>query len=249
MVRFVLFLLFTGGFLSLCAFESTAQSLPVPTPSPLSGASQNAPEASELVKSSTSSKKQENRIYQAACPILLNGLIKAKKIPPVSEGECGERSPLEVTGFASFRLSSPATLNCRMATQIAGWVEEVDAAARKHLGSGLSTIISSTSYLCRRRNNAPDGKISEHGFANALDVTGFKLQDGKTVTILDNWGPIGDGTASEITQEGEFLRQIRDQACKRFTTILGPESDTHHRDHLHLDLGCHGRTCTHVICE
>ncbi|MBA4782458.1 MAG: extensin family protein [Rhizobiales bacterium] len=34
----------------------------------------------------------------------------------------------------------------------------------------------------------------------------------------------------------------------RFTTVSGPDVNAQHRDHLHLDLGCHGASCTALIC-
>jgi hypothetical protein len=36
--------------------------------------------------------------------------------------------------------------------------------------------------------------------------------------------------------ERRFLRGIHDAACSEFRTVLGPEADRHHHDHLHLDL-------------
>ena len=37
------------------------------------------------------------------------------------------------------------------------------------------------------------------------------------------------------TDEGRFLRRIRDEACDVFGTVLSPEYNEAHRDHLHLD--------------
>jgi hypothetical protein len=34
-----------------------------------------------------------------------------------------------------------------------------------------------------------------------------------------------------------------------FTTILGPGSNASHADHLHFDLGLHGKTANYRICE
>ena len=37
--------------------------------------------------------------------------------------------------------------------------------------------------------------------------------------------------------ERAFLRVVRDSACKRFGTVLSPEYDAAHADHLHLEVG------------
>jgi len=35
--------------------------------------------------------------------------------------------------------------------------------------------------------------------------------------------------------EGAFLRDARDGACKLFATVLSPDYNAAHADHLHLD--------------
>lgn len=186
------------------------------------------------------------RTYQVACPAVIMGLVQAEMAPPLSDGICGEQSPLVITAVVSrgrlVSLSSPVTTNCQMATALPDWVETVDGSAEAMLGSRLATIDTGTSYLCRNRNSAEDGFTSEHGFANALDITGFTLLDGRSVTLADDWTQ-----ASE--PEGRLLRLAHDAACGSFTTVLGPEADADHADHLHLDLGCHGESCTARICQ
>ena len=84
--------------------------------------------------------------------------------------------------------------------------------------------------------------VSEHGFANALDVIGFRLADGRTVTLSDGW-------TDPLAPAGRLLRFAHDAGCANFTTTLGPEANALHADHLHLELGCHGKTCTARLCE
>ncbi|MEM9278945.1 MAG: extensin family protein [Pseudomonadota bacterium] len=238
--------------LFLTAGQSFAQTIPVPEPNP------NSVKVERTEDASAEPEPEKKRIYQSACPAVLNGTVVAKLLPPISENQCGERSPLEVTGIAGVKLSSKAVMNCRMATTLAEWMHDANSAAENILETKLSSIVSSTGYQCRRRNNAPDGKISEHGFANALDIIGFTFENGSTVTLLDDW-PLSEETEDENSSEGQpapettpefrFLKKVRDQACERFTTVLGPESDTFHTDHFHFDLGCHGKTCTYRICQ
>ncbi|ODT70333.1 MAG: hypothetical protein ABS75_13085 [Pelagibacterium sp. SCN 63-23] len=187
-----------------------------------------------------------DRIYQTACPALLSGAVIGEMLPPIEEGMCGERSPLLLTGVRAngreIGFSSPVTTNCAMAGALADWVGEVDAYAGAALDSRIGTLQTGTSMMCRNRNGAADGFMSEHGFANALDVVGVTLVDGRSIAVEADWLPAA-------APEGKLLRQAHAAACGRFTTVLGPEANAEHEDHLHLDLGCHGQTCTAQICE
>ena len=96
--------------------------------------------------------------------------------------------------------------------------------------------------MCRNVNNGSGGNLSDHAFADALDVVGFKLEDGRTVTILNGW----PGTEAEGSR---IVRYAHDAACSVFMTTLGPEANALHRDHLHIDMMCHGKSCTARLCE
>jgi hypothetical protein len=189
---------------------------------------------------------EPERIYQAACPAVLQGLVVAEMAPPLSEGSCGEQSPLLVSAVMSrgrlVPLSAPITTNCQMASALPDWVADVDGFAEAMLGSRLAEVTTGTSYMCRNRNNGADGLTSEHGFANAVDVTGFVLEDGRSIGVEGDWLPANE-------PEGRLLRLAHDAACGGFTTVLGPEANQEHEDHLHLDLGCHGASCTARVCE
>ena len=186
------------------------------------------------------------RVYQAACPAVLTGLVEAQALPPIDEDGCAERSPLSVTGVLvngrMVPLSAPATLNCQMASALPQWAATVDGYLSSREDTRLSQIVVGTSYACRPRNNAQGADISEHGFANALDVVGLALEDGRTISLEADWMPAN-------AAEGRLLRFAHGAACSGFTTVLGPEANAQHEDHLHLDLGCHGAACTARLCE
>lgn len=188
----------------------------------------------------------DDRVYQTACPALISGVVAGKMLPPIGEGLCGAQSPLEVTALnlhgRMVELTSPIKTNCAMATALADWAEAVDAYAKAALGSELVALQTGTSYICRPRVGGGEAFTSEHGFANAVDLTGFTLADGRSVVVKDHWSPA-------TTPESKLLRFSHGSACAKFTTVLGPEANADHEDHLHLDLGCHGQTCTAQICE
>ncbi|MGV3650940.1 MAG: extensin family protein [Devosia sp.] len=186
------------------------------------------------------------RIYQSACPAVISGAVIARSLPPIAEGACGEQSPLEVTGVMAngqlVEFSSPATLTCAMATALPDWIAEIDRYAEARENSGVSEVLTGTSYMCRNVNNGRTGNLSFHAFANALDVTGFVLEDGQRMTLPSGW-------ADAASAEGRLLRFAHSAACARFTTTLGPEANALHEDHLHVDMGCHGGRCQARLCD
>jgi hypothetical protein len=120
-----------------------------------------------------------------------------------------------------------------MASSFAGWARYgADRAARQILGSPLVRIETMGSYSCR--NVAGTARRSAHATANAIDVAAFVLADGRRVSVLDDWF---NGTRDER----EFLHVVQESACKRFATVLSPEYNAAHRDHLHVEVGTGGR--------
>lgn len=178
-----------------------------------------------------------------ACPALISGAVTAKYLPAVqTETLCGAEAPLEVVAVLDVALKPAAQLNCGMTTALIDWVRFASAVGNNQGLGRLTTINTSASYVCRRRNNKPNGKFSEHATMNALDIAGFTFESGRQVTVLDGWPKAEEN-------QGRFLRDVHGHACKVFTTTLGPDSDEHHRNHFHLDLGCHGKTCTYKLCQ
>jgi hypothetical protein len=188
----------------------------------------------------------EPRIYQTACPAVLLGRIEATSMPPIAEGQCVAQSPLALTGvLANGRMVPVAggvTTDCGVASALPAWLESVDSYLMSRENTRIAELVVGTSYICRNVNNAEGGNLSFHAFADALDVVGFRLEDGRFVTVEEGW-------ADALSPEGRLLRFAHDSACGHFTTVLGPEANALHEDHFHLDLGCHGKTCTARLCE
>jgi hypothetical protein len=131
------------------------------------------------------------------------------------------------TDNATVSLSGLGPVTCSMATPFAAWVRYgVDRAAQQILGSRVIKVETFGSYSCR--NVAGTNRRSGHATANAIDVSGFVLGDGRRITILDDWN---GGTSAER----RFLRVVHDSACKRFGTTLGPGYNAAHANHLHLE--------------
>lgn len=231
----------------------TPPPIPRPRPEPLANAADEPQEAAPAENDVATSEEEEApseeadaRVYQTACPALIAGLFIGEMLPPIAEGQCVERSPVLVTalniGGRQVELASPITTNCALATGFADWATDIDAYSRAVHDKPLAALETGTSFVCRNRYSAKDGFVSEHGFANAIDLSGFTLEGGEAISVKADW-------EAEDAPAGKFLRQAHGAACGKFTTVLGPEANAEHEDHLHLDLGCHGGSCTAQTCE
>ncbi len=146
--------------------------------------------------------------------------------PPLRDGSCGAPEPLLVSGLTeNVEVEPAATMTCPVAEALALWTTDVVAVeSERHLRTKPVRLLIGTSYECR--NQRSGGKMSEHAFANAVDVMGFEVAGRAPVAVA----------ARDATPEAHFQAAVRAAACTRFTTVLGPGSDAAHGDHLHLDL-------------
>jgi hypothetical protein len=178
----------------------------------------------------TSFDTQGLRAPEGSCEVKPSHLGLAEKIRNIDEGNgCEVPNAWRVQSLGAISFSQSATMNCGMAQPLRNWLEdEVQPAARRSFGESVVSIDVAASYACRARNNKRGAKMSEHGFGNAIDIAAFTLESGRKVSVLEGWHGGRD--------ERRFLRGVHDSACGPFRTVLGPESDRHHRDHFHLDL-------------
>ncbi|MCA3563217.1 MAG: extensin family protein [Methylocystis sp.] len=205
---------------------------------------------------------------EAAC--LRAGLVKESQFVRITRtlegpGSCGADYPVKVAAFAMespditasvpglftprnwpgglvTRLNQEGTLTCPMYSAVHRWLEQVvQPSAMARFGQPVVELRIMGTYSCRRMNNGGfSARMSEHAYANAIDVGGFRLQDGSLITVLRGWnGPL---------EEQNFLREVHAGACTQFATVLGPGVAFHH-DHLHMDLARHGRRGDRSICR
>jgi hypothetical protein len=177
---------------------------------------------------------------EAACFERLDELgVTADVLPPLSDGDCAAEHPLRLSLLPDGIAVAPATVNCRVAEALAQWTQDVvTQEAETHLQSRPKRVVIGDSYSCRGRNRQPGAKLSEHAFANAIDVMGFEFDARPAVSIKPQ---------TEDTPEARFQAAIRSRACAYFTTVLGPGADEAHVDHLHLDL--RGRRGVKHLCQ
>jgi hypothetical protein len=156
-----------------------------------------------------------------------------RAVPDEVTGEqCGLFDAVTVERTAS-DIGQPFSLTCRAAVSLALWERHAVApAAERHFGSRVQRIEHFGSYSCRNVYGRPDATRSRHATAEALDVAGFVLDDGRRIRVLGDWGD-----SSEDSAAASFLRDVRDGACRFFDGTLSPDYNAAHRDHLHLDRG------------
>lgn len=142
--------------------------------------------------------------------------------------ECGAPSAIRLSSAAGVRVEPAAVVNCATARSLATWLEEgVQPAAEASFGRRVAAVRNAASYACRRRNHQPGARLSEHSFANAIDISQFQLAERGFVPISGGWSD---------PRSSDFLRAAWRSACGPFKTVLGPEADRFHETHLHLDM-------------
>jgi hypothetical protein len=128
-----------------------------------------------------------------------------------------------VTGLKAMR--------CGLARAFVGWTQHaVIPAAYQMLGSEVRRVDTYGTYACRNviGNAAAASRLSGHAIANAVDFAGVELADGRRVTVEANWNGADPRARS-------FLRTVHASACKRFGTVLSPDYNAAHHNHLHLE--------------
>lgn len=152
-------------------------------------------------------------------------------------GICGVDHPFKVYALAggSVRLDTPSLLDCPMIAALDTWIADVvQPRALARFGEPVVRIDTMGTYACRGINNE-EAKLSEHAFANAIDVGGFVLASGRRLNVRLGW-------SGADPQEAAFLHEAHAGACGPFTTVLGPGSNVFHYNHVHADLARHGES-------
>ncbi|MBN8975087.1 MAG: extensin family protein [Rhizobiales bacterium] len=219
----------TPGDTVVAARSKPSDLVPLPRPRPVVREEANTAPTAPAGEAAPAASDQP--AAPSACRLALTDAIAiAPSIPPVKgPGACGgdDLVRLEAVVLSDKRrvaVKPAAILRCRMAAAVADWVRVDVAPLAVGLGTTVSELDNFDSFECRGRNRVVGAKLSEHGRANALDVRGVKLADGRMLSLTDRNAP------------HDAREKARASVCGRFTTVLGPGSDGYHEDHIHLDL-------------
>ncbi|MDH3668066.1 MAG: extensin family protein [Paracoccaceae bacterium] len=169
----------------------------------------------------------------AACrAALMRGGAQATSVGDrTASAQCHMRGAVRLDRLSHARLAPEAT-RCAIALRLLMWERHaLQPAAREILGTAVARIDHFGSYSCRpiRSHRGPTGRMSEHATANAFDISGFVLSDGRRISLRRGW----DGKSGEAA----FLRRARDGLCDYFRVVLSPDYNALHADHLHVDQG------------
>ena len=133
----------------------------------------------------------------------------------------------------SLKLPQPMIVQCPL---LVSWLmfeqQQLQPLAQQHLGQKIQQIQIMSSFSCRNVYGRKNGKRSQHARAAALDIGGFLLADNSRVSVLQDWQ--GDDAKST------FLKAVRNAACDYFGTVLGPDYNSAHHNHFHLDFSDSG---------
>jgi hypothetical protein len=168
-------------------------------------------------------------------PVLCDQALQTSTLRYTHQADSGPDAKCPLTGTLRIQggdvaLSSSFLSSCPLAVAYALFDRHaLQPAAQAVFGQKVVQVDHLGSFACRNVYNRSEGRLSQHASANALDIAGFRLADGRRISVLKDWKEEGD--------KGRFLRLVRDGACKQFNTVLGPDYNAAHRDHFHVDMG------------
>jgi len=159
-----------------------------------------------------------------------SGLVYRAMADATGPGGCALKDVVRVTQMEDLRISSPFLATCPLALGIAYFEHQyLQPAALDIYGERVARIGHVGSYACRNVNHQQDAALSQHASANAIDLTGFVLEDGRRITLA-RW-------SDAASPDGQFLRRVHEGACHAFATALGPGYNALHETHFHVDMG------------
>jgi hypothetical protein len=157
-----------------------------------------------------------------------SGMVRAAPVPDrIFDDECSIENAFAVTGVDGVR-APRLVASCRLTVALSLWLlHVVQPEAQQILGTRVVRLEHLGSYACGNAYHRREGPRSRHATADAIDIAAFVLADGRRV-------PVSDWRAGTLA--ARFLHAVRDGACS-FATVLGPDYNEVHADHLHIEVG------------
>jgi len=146
---------------------------------------------------------------------------------------CGvEQAVVYKRGPAKIRYSSAPVVSCPLALGLARFEQVLNDEAQRQLGQPVARIEQGGTYSCRKM--ARFDLVSEHSYANAIDIRSVTLKNGKRLTVLNTFGRVD---ADAQRPEARFWRNVAQRVYDEgtFSVVITPFFDALHKDHIHLD--------------
>lgn len=226
----------TAGFFLLDAF-APPQDLPwkpLDLNAPIGRAT--GAKISSLEPARTASSQQVEAATDTCMALLRDAGVLVERARDQDDGGfCVVRGAVRIRGGDVTPLSpGGVVMQCPLAVRYVIWDRQVlRPEAQDIFGSDVSRVDNLGTYACRRiyGSSRVNDRPSQHARANAIDVAGVALEDGRRVTLAGDW----DGRGAAGGEGARFLRRLSDGACRVFSTVLGPDYNAAHADHFHFD--------------
>ncbi len=240
---------FQGG----AALAETTAPTPPPRPgalSPFSHVDRKAPEPpprpDDLLSYAPEAPSREQTLPKieadASCRALLAdaSLVTETREPISGAGGCGIAAPVSLVAVVlkdkrRVEVAPAPVMRCDLAARLGAYIRETVAPATEFYGRQIKRVVTADAYDCRNRNRQAEAKLSEHATGGAVDLSAIEFVDGKVLRLADK------------TNDPAIANSLKQSACARFSTVLGPGSDGYHEDHIHLDLA--QRRNGYKICQ
>ena len=145
------------------------------------------------------------------------------------DATCPLLNTLRIQG-GEVALSSSFLASCPLAVTFALFERHaLQPAAQAIYGQAVARVDHLGSFACRNVYGRENARRSQHASADALDIAGFRLADGRTISVLKDW--------PRDNRDAQFLRQVRDGGCGLFSVVLSPDYNAAHHNHFHVDVG------------
>jgi hypothetical protein len=147
---------------------------------------------------------------------------------------CSRRDSVRVAKLSTAAMR-PEEMRCGVALRLYLLERHVmQPQAKELLGAPVKAISHFGSYNCRTMRGS-SWRMSEHATANAFDLRGITLADGRMLSLKADWTTSG--------ARAVFFKRVRTGACGLFAMVLSPDYNAAHADHIHVDMGlfpgCH----------
>ena len=156
------------------------------------------------------------------------GLLNFQHVADTS-GQCPLTGAVRIQNFGSVSLSSSFLASCPLAVSATMFVTQAaEPLAHSLLGQKLVRLDHLGSFACRNVYHRAEGRLSEHATADALDLSGFRMSTGQTITVAGGWRAEG--------KYSDYLHQVFSEGCPFFGNIIGPDYNAAHANHFHLGM-------------
>ena len=145
---------------------------------------------------------------------------------------CKVEFAVRLARVGNIKIENAPLLTCRMAAQLLEFESDIiQPTAQRFFGSEVNRMGHLGTYNCRGMRQF-SRILSQHAFANAIDVSGFDLKDGQSISVQKDWKLKSDKSL--------FLKEISSAACDTFRVSVSPDGDANHWNHFHWDMGPYG---------